>query len=183
MMMMTSVRSGSLASLRHVALYTKTLRPYQHFIGFLHSVTGAHFTYTLYKPCISEHIVHAVVISVSSRVNVCKMTSFHCLPNGRVSEETPTLLPVFLQTLWQRFMCHSVLLCMHLFLYVSLKTAVLWDLISETPTWNVRSPFKRDFAQKLWFCVKLLTCKYLTNVEIVGVPCWVGYFVILCESF
>lgn len=94
-----------------LTLCTKTLKPYQLFITVLFTLFDrAHFTHTLYTPCMSEHVVQADVISLSSRVNVCKMTSLHCLSTGRC---VWACVPVFLFCFcflfyFVRFMSHQV---------------------------------------------------------------------------
>lgn len=112
-----------------LTLYTKTLKPYQSFITVLFTLFDrAHSTHTLYTPCMSEHVVQADVISLSSRVNVCKMTSLHCLSNGRC---VWACVPVFLFffvffTLFGSCPMKCDMHITHLFYqYVSLEKAIL----------------------------------------------------------
>lgn len=115
-MMMTLVRSGGLASPRHVRLFTLKLWNLISILLAFYTLWQVHTLHTHpHTPCMCEHIVHADVISVSSRVNVCKMTSFHCLSNGWCFWACVPMFSFF-QTLWRRFMSHQVLYEWHTFL-------------------------------------------------------------------
>lgn len=97
------------------------------FIGFLHSLTAAHFTHTLYTPCMSEHIVHADVISVSSRVNdLAKWPLSTVCQMGGVSEHVR--LCFLFSDFVKKVPVPSSATCMiHIFFwkYASLKTAIV----------------------------------------------------------